>query len=185
VGLFLQAAHSILQLHPFTRFTIVGDGVLRASLEELAARLQIAWAVHFVGWVGASDLPTVLAGVDIIVNPSLRAWSETFCIANVEAMSMELPLVTFAVGGVGEYVAAPSEVGFNETTEFSVSENAVVLQHATPTAVANAVFHLVRRPELRKSIGEAARRTVESYFATSRQMRQYEELYSLLHEMTN
>jgi hypothetical protein len=33
------------------------------------------------------------------VNPSLRGWSETFCISNIEGMSMELPLVTYAVGG--------------------------------------------------------------------------------------
>ena len=75
-GLFLQAAHEILQAHPFARFTIVGDGVLRGPLEELAARLQISWAVHFTGWASAADLPKMLAGVDIVINPSLRAWSE-------------------------------------------------------------------------------------------------------------
>ena len=97
-GLFLQAAYEILQLYPFARFTVIGDGALRGSLEDLAARLQISWAVHFTGWVG-EELPQMLAGLDIVINTSLRGWSETFCIANIEVMSMEVPLITFAVGG--------------------------------------------------------------------------------------
>jgi hypothetical protein len=38
--------------------------------------------------------------MDVVVNPSLRAWSETFCIVNIEVMAMEIPLITFAVGGL-------------------------------------------------------------------------------------
>jgi glycosyltransferase involved in cell wall biosynthesis len=176
-GLFLQAAHRLLQQYPFARFTVVGDGVLRAALEDLAVRLQISWAVHFAGYVPVSDLPAVLAGMDIVVNPSLRAWSETFCIANAEALSMELPLVTFAVGGVGEYVAQPARQQDERGQDFSVSENAVVVHRATPAALASAVLHLVLRPELRRSLGRAGRQTISEGFTVERQMRQYKELY--------
>jgi glycosyltransferase involved in cell wall biosynthesis len=179
-GLFLQMAHELLRLHPFVRFTVVGDGVLRASLEDLAARLQISWAVHFAGWAGGDDLPGVLAGVDVVVNPSLRAWSETFCIANIEAMSMEVPLVTFAVGGVGEYVRKPSQDEAEHDALFSVSENAVVVHRATPEAIAAAVHHLVLRPELRRALGQAGRQTVLTHFTVSRQMSQYAQLYARL-----
>lgn len=97
-GLFLLAAYELLQLHPFARFVVIGDGPLRGALQDLAARLDIAHAVTFTGWVGA-ELPEALLGLDAVVNPSLRGWSETFCVANTEAMSMAVPLVTFAVGG--------------------------------------------------------------------------------------
>ena len=99
-GMFLLSAEKILQHNPFIRFTMVGDGDLRPYLENLASRLGILWAVHFTGWLSAEDLPRVLRGFTVLVNPSLRAWSETFCIANIEAMSMRVPLVTFAVGGI-------------------------------------------------------------------------------------
>jgi glycosyltransferase involved in cell wall biosynthesis len=155
---------------------VVGDGVLRAALEDLAARLQISWAVHFAGWVGAEQLPALLAGLDIVVNPGLVL--ETFCIANAEALSMELPLVTFAVGGVGEYVAQPSQQQQDEHgQDFSVSENAVVVHRATPAVLASAVLHLVLRPELRRSLGRAGRQTISEGFTVERQMRQYKELY--------
>jgi glycosyltransferase involved in cell wall biosynthesis len=178
-GLFLQAAHRLLQQYPFARFTVVGDGVLRAALEDLAVRLQISWAVHFAGYVPVSDLPAVLAGMDIVVNPSLRAWSETFCIANAEALSMELPLVTFAVGGVGEYVAQPTQQQQQDEQgqDFSVSENAVVVHRATPAALASAVLHLVHSPELRRSLGQTGRRTVEARLSVARQIGQYASLY--------
>ena len=59
-------------------------------------------AVEFVGWVSDQvGLAKLLLSLDVVVNPSLRAWSETFCIANIEAMSLERPLVTFAIGGTG------------------------------------------------------------------------------------
>ena len=95
----------MLERHPFVRFTVVGDGLLRAPLEALAARLRISWAVHFTGWVGAQELPGVLAGLDAVVSAGLVL--ETFCIANIEVMAMQLPLVTFALGGTGEYVLRP------------------------------------------------------------------------------
>lgn len=184
MGLFLQAAYEILRKTPFARFTVVGAGVLLPSLKELAQRLKIAWAVDFTGWVGGADLPPLLAGIDIVINPSLRAWSETFCITNIEVMSMEIPLVTYAVGGIGEYVKEPTnDVQLEEHKDYSIGENAVVVNVASPSAVASAVVHLIEMPELRRSIGRAARRTIVEGFATQRQMKQYEELYSMLHEM--
>jgi glycosyltransferase involved in cell wall biosynthesis len=98
VGLFILAAHRALQENPYLRFTLIGDGQLKERLIELVDMLEIAWAVKFLGWLDYT-LPRVLAGVDMVVNPSIRGWSETFCIANIEVMSMEIPLVTFAVGG--------------------------------------------------------------------------------------
>jgi glycosyltransferase involved in cell wall biosynthesis len=176
------------------RFTIVGDGELRYHLEELARMLQIDRYVHFAGWVDAL-LPRVLAGIDIALNPSLRGWSETFCIANIEVMSMEIPLVTFGVGGVGEYVTAAEDINshgsngslnksssssadtFNAQSSYSISSNAVLINIATPAAVANAVGAVVYDPILRHRLGKAGRQTVEAYFTSDRQMKQYTDLY--------
>eukprot|EP01038_Epipyxis_sp_PR26KG_P012844 gene12844-17218_t len=96
-GLMLQAAAEILKSYPHARFSIIGDGVLLHDLKLLCDKLGISWAVHFFGWV-VEDLPQVLAGLDVMINPSLRGWSETFCISNIESMSMRIPLVTFGVG---------------------------------------------------------------------------------------
>jgi glycosyltransferase involved in cell wall biosynthesis len=99
VGLFIQAAAVIFKHHPFARFRVIGEGFISAELKSLAVRLAIDHVVDFVGWAVHEELPSVLADLDIVVNPSLRGWAETFCIANMEVMAMEISLVTFAVGG--------------------------------------------------------------------------------------
>lgn len=107
-GLFLQMAYHLHQRYPFVRFRILGDGPLRGELEHLTNRLELQEVVEFVGWVSIEQLPHELVQLDMVVNPSLRAWSETFCIANVEVLSVGVPLITFGVGGIGEYVQEPS-----------------------------------------------------------------------------
>jgi hypothetical protein len=87
------------------RFLMIGDGHLKTPLIELTKRYGIQDYFSFVGWVSAEQLPDYLRAVDVMINPSVRGWSETFCIANIEAMSVGVPLVTFGVGGVGEYVS--------------------------------------------------------------------------------
>lgn len=99
-GLFVQAAAIILKSYPLTRFIVVGDGILKVSLQELAKQLDIFKAFSFIGWISNDELPSLLASLDVVINTSLRGWSETFCIANIEAMSMAVPLITFAVGGM-------------------------------------------------------------------------------------
>ena len=183
-GLFLQAAYEILQRYPYARFLVLGDGSLGAHLRELAVRLGMQAAVLFAGMVAPAALPSLLRRLHMVVNPSLIY--ETFCISNIEAMSMQLPLITFAVGGIGEYVAEPGHSDSQQpSSAFSVAANAVVVNSAQPKAIAVAVHFLIEHPEVRLAIGRAARRTVESFYSVERQMRQYEELYSSLVPLQN
>ena len=68
-----------------------------------------------------------------------------------------------------------------EETAFSISSNAVVVNQATPHALAKAAYYLIRHPNISKSIGKQGRNTVLSYYTIQRQMKQYEELYLYLH----
>eukprot|EP00596_Hydrurales_sp_CCMP1899_P002343 CAMPEP_0119045294 /NCGR_PEP_ID=MMETSP1177-20130426/38762_1 /TAXON_ID=2985 /ORGANISM="Ochromonas sp, Strain CCMP1899" /LENGTH=279 /DNA_ID=CAMNT_0007016823 /DNA_START=128 /DNA_END=967 /DNA_ORIENTATION=- len=182
-GLFLMAAHTILSQDPTVCFTVIGDGDLLPYLRNLAVRLNISESVYFAGWRNEQEIPRLLKSLDMVVNPSLRAWSETFCIANIEVMSMEIPLITFAVGGIGEYVEDPQYMDdFDSTAPFSLSYNAVVVNIATTDAVASAVFYLMNNRTLMGSIGRAGRETVKAYFTIERQMRQYTTLYKQLME---
>jgi glycosyltransferase involved in cell wall biosynthesis len=60
-GLFFMMARAILRTHPTVRFSIVGDGPLKEDLIALAHRLEISYAVKFMGWVD-DNLPNVLRG---------------------------------------------------------------------------------------------------------------------------
>ena len=121
----------------------------------------------------------------------VRAWSETFCIANIEAMAMEVPLVTFAVGGVGEYVHDPDQYDHriipyaksDPSGPFSISSNALVVHEAVPGALAAAVMALVDDPLLAQRVGRAGRESVLGHFEAGRQMQQYALLYRYVHQL--
>eukprot|EP01041_Mallomonas_annulata_P002333 gene2333-4537_t len=181
-GLFLMTAHELLQLNPFMRFVMVGDGDLMSHLETLCDMLNIRSSVHFTGWA-SEELPHLLRSMDVVVNPSLRAVSETFCIANIEAMASGVPLVTFGVGGVGEYIEQANHQGNakgegeGEWSSVQAVDNVVLVNEASPLALAHAVQLLMDDEELRKHIGNRGRQTILSYFTLERQMKQYEDLY--------
>ena len=179
-GLFLLAAHSILSSHPSARFVIIGGGHLREHLQTLAARLKISSRVAFTGWVSHDSLPSILSTIDVMVNPSVRGWSETFCIANIESMAMRVPLVTFATGGVGQYVRSPLKNSDMQSELFSIGENAILVNEASPQALALGIACLLDDGELRKRIGEAGRITVTNHFRSEQQMWRYEQLYRYL-----
>jgi len=98
-GLFIQVAARVLELEPFAQFVVVGEGKLRKVLEQEADFLGITSNVRFLGALYGADLTAAMRGVDIIVNPSMRFESETFCIANLEAMALGIPIVSFGIGG--------------------------------------------------------------------------------------
>jgi glycosyltransferase involved in cell wall biosynthesis len=94
VGSFLEAAARVRHARPGTRFAVVGDGDCRAALEAQAAALGLGEAVSFLGW--RTDLETVYAGLDVVVNSSLN---EGTPVALIEAMAAGRPVVATAVGG--------------------------------------------------------------------------------------
>jgi glycosyltransferase involved in cell wall biosynthesis len=164
VGLFLTAAALVLQSRPFVRFTVIGDGPLLPHLRERAARLGISERVHFVGRVwGEDEMASHLRSMKMIVNPSLQAPSETFCIANIEAMAVGVPIVSFGVGGVGEYL----QHGVNG---WQVDE-------ATPQALAQAVSMLLADEALRQTLGRGGLQTVSQSFSADLSMQRYSDLY--------
>ena len=97
-----------IHVHPNIRVVIIGDGPLRQEFEELSITLGIEWATNFTGWLSRSEMGTfLLQSVDVIVNTG--AWLEIFNNANLEVMALGIPLVTFASGGVGEYILQPKQ----------------------------------------------------------------------------
>jgi glycosyltransferase involved in cell wall biosynthesis len=103
-ALFIALARHMLQAGFKGRFVVVGDGELRAELEQAAA--DLGNRIQFTGW--RRDLPQVYSELSVVVNTSLN---EGTPVALIEAMAAGVPVVATAVGGVPD-VVRPSETGW-------------------------------------------------------------------------
>jgi glycosyltransferase involved in cell wall biosynthesis len=161
--MLLAAAAPICHSQPKVRIVLLGDGELRAELEQQARSLGIADAVRFFG--ERSDIPQVLPAFDVFAQPSR---SEGHSIALLEAAAAGLPAVATAVGGNPEIVQ-------HEVTGLLVpSEDVAALQ--------GALASLLNDPARRESFASRARLWAESTISVEAMAGKYERIYrAVLH----
>lgn len=163
----LDAAPLILDIFPHARFLLVGDNEFGTSdadatrdamHERVAADVQLRAAVVFAGF--RRDVPRILRASDVLVCPSAF---ETYGMANLEAMSCGVPVVSTNVGG-------PSETIVEGETGFLVPPRDVA-------ALAARVNELLAQPALRQAMGTNGRRRVETHYALRDSVARLQGLY--------
>ncbi|KDO23149.1 hypothetical protein SPRG_09957 [Saprolegnia parasitica CBS 223.65] len=159
LGLLARAVELLTQTNMTSScvtFRWVGDGA--------DAKYYKRYPITFLGSIDdEAALIHELQTWDVAVQPGLQ---ETFCIANLEVMAVGLPLVTFGVAGVAEYVRH--------------EENAWVVDEISPRALAAAIALLADDPILRRQLGHGARRTVETRYTWAHTVAAYDEAYGRL-----
>ena len=101
MDLVVPAFAEVLKVHPDTQLLVVGDGSLRASMEEQAAQLGCADHIRFVGRQPQEELSQWYSQMDIVLMPSR---SEGFGLTAIEAMAHGCVMVASDVGGLPEVV---------------------------------------------------------------------------------
>lgn len=134
------------------RYAVAGVGPQRARFEQLAAELGVGDAVRFLGFVPDEELPVLYNAVDLYVGASRRVelLVEGFGISLVEASASGLAVVGGRSGGVPDAVRE--------------GETGVLVDSGDPAAVAAGVTRLLSDDELRRRMGAAGRRAVETYY---------------------
>jgi glycosyltransferase involved in cell wall biosynthesis len=95
----VKAFADVLQDKKDCRLLIVGEGILRESIEEFARSLHIESQIKFLGI--RKDIPRLMNASDAYVMSSI--W-EGMPMVLLEASASELPIVATDVGGNGEVV---------------------------------------------------------------------------------
>jgi glycosyltransferase involved in cell wall biosynthesis len=144
-----------------SRVVLAGDGADRARLEQLARQLGVAQRVRFAGHV--EDVEAVYRALDVFVFPSL---AEPLGSSLLAAMAHALPVVASGSGAVPEIVRE--------------GENGLLAPAGDPAAFAAAVSRLLEDPALARSLGEAARKTVEERFSDARMVEATLAVYAAL-----
>lgn len=101
MDLVVPAFAEVLRAYPETQLLVVGDGTLRASMEQQAAQLGCAEAITFVGRQPQEQLAQWYRQMDIVLMPSR---SEGFGLTAIEAMASGCVVVASDVGGLPEVV---------------------------------------------------------------------------------
>lgn len=139
LGVAIAAVASV----PAARLLVVGDGPERPRLEELARRSGANGRITFLGSLPRDEALALVAGSDAALLTS--AW-ENFPHAAVEALSVGVPVVSTAVGGVPEIVRD--------------GVNGLLVPPGSSESVAAALTRLLVEPKLRSQLAAATRPSV-------------------------
>ena len=101
MDLVVPAFAEVLKAYPATQLLVVGDGSLRASMEQQAVELGCADHIRWVGRQPQEELPQWYSQMDIVLMPSR---SEGFGLTAIEAMAHGCVMVASDVGGLPEVV---------------------------------------------------------------------------------
>jgi glycosyltransferase involved in cell wall biosynthesis len=123
--------------------SVVGDGPARAKAQAAVRRLGLTEHVRFLGSVGQDELRAHYARADIFCLPS---FAEGIPVVAMEAMAMELPVVSTRIMGIPELV------------EHGV--HGLLVPPGRLDALIDAIERLVRAPDERRSMGQAGREKV-------------------------
>ena len=142
---FLRVVAKVLGEHQAARAWIVGDGPDQEALAREAANLGIAERTHFLGF--RADVGRYLSAADVLVSTSD---TEGIPAVMLEASYLELPVVAFDVGGVGECVLS--------------GRTGVLVAHPDEHSMAARLVGLARDPDHRRKLGRQAHEFVTSTF---------------------
>jgi glycosyltransferase involved in cell wall biosynthesis/SAM-dependent methyltransferase len=156
----LAAARMVRDQGLPVRFVAVGQGPLERDVHEEHARSGLGEDFRLLGY--RPDALDILAAADLLV---LSSRQEGLPVALMEALTLGLPVVATAVGGISEAVTHGVE--------------GLLVPPARPEELACAIAELARDPRLRARLSNASASSA-AQFDVRPSIRRYEDRYRLL-----
>lgn len=149
--LSLEAFASLLKEIDSCEYWIVGDGPEKHRIESAILRLELRNKLRLLGSLPRKEVFSRLAECDVLLHPSLHDSGGWVCL---EAMAAGRPVVCLDIGGPATQVTG--ETGF----KISVHSQEQVIRD-----LKNAMLRLAIDPDLRQTMGTAARERVRAHFS--------------------
>jgi phosphatidylinositol alpha-1,6-mannosyltransferase len=141
----MRALALIRKRVPDVQWAVIGDGPLRAKLEELARAQGVADSVSFLGALSDAERDTWLRRADLLAMPSRLPGAglagEGFGIVYMEAAAYGKPVVAGNVGGAVDAVLD--------------GQTGLLVDPADPRAVSDAIATLLLDSDLAQRLGRA------------------------------
>ena len=168
--LLIEAAELIAKdtSAPPMQFVIIGDGELRAQLEDETRSRGLDNSVRFLG--NRPDVARLLPGLDIVV---LTSSNEGTPLSLIEGMACGVPFVSTAVGGV---VDLAGSVERNENG-FEVCERGILTTPGSAASLSKGLIFLAKDERLRVKLSYTGRQFVLERYSVDRLVGDIKTLY--------
>lgn len=166
----LQACAILLEQGYRFQCEIIGDGPLRQDLERLVEKLNLQDRVWFRGRIFQEQLLDYYTAADLFVLPCIPASdADRDGIPNtlIEAMAMQLPVISTRFSGIPELVID--------------GLTGVLVEPDNVPTLATAMQKLLDDPALRQRMGQAGRQRVVQHFAIETSTSRLYEIFTSLH----
>jgi len=163
IDVLIDAFANVVRSTP-ARLQIIGDGPERSSLEAQCKRLGVSEQVEFCGWLKHEEAVERMSDADVFVFPSLRDPGGAVI---MEAMCLGLPVVAGDWGGPPDY-AGPDSGFLVKPVNYQ--------QYVDD--LADAMRRMAESPELRRTMGDAARAKAMAEFDWNHRVDRLVEIYS-------
>ncbi len=155
------------KLPSHVHLVLAGDGNERPAIEAQVAGADVVGRVHFLGSV--ADVRTLIVASDATVLASTAV--ETFSMAMLESMALEVPMIAPAIGGLPEAIE-------HEITGLLFPIGDVLGLEAN-------MRRMAKSPALARSMGCAAANKVRHFFTLERMIEGHERLLEALVPVSN
>jgi glycosyltransferase involved in cell wall biosynthesis len=169
VPILIEAFDRLRALEPDVRLLLVGDGPERERLEADVSRRGLRGAVHFTGSVDATDVPGLLASMEVAVAPYPNLAYFYFS-----------PLKVFEYMAAGRSVVASRIGQLKGLVDHEVS--GLLCAPGDAAELTEALVRLRREQALRDRLGKAARMRVRQYHTWEAAVRRVFRLAGMLPE---
>jgi len=145
---------------------IIGDGPLRAELERQIVAKDLADVVRLRGALDQSDVRASLSRAELFVLPSVRARDgdqDGIPVALMEAMAMEVPVVTSRLSGIPELVVD--------------GVSGLLVEPGDVPGLAEAMQRLLTDPLLRAELGARGREMTSARHDITRCAARMDEIF--------
>lgn len=154
----INAFCRVAKKYPNTILLLVGDGPLRAKLENVAIELNAINNIRFVG--NRNDVPDLLNLMDVFMLTSL---SEGTSVSLLEAMASGVPPVVTNIGG-NPFIVKDGE-------------NGILVNPGDVVETTNSINYLMGNDTARKKMGQNASETVKQYYGLDKMIDKYVCIY--------
>ncbi|MCX6153945.1 MAG: glycosyltransferase family 4 protein [Candidatus Kapabacteria bacterium] len=154
VDVLAEAAKAIISKIPNAILFFIGDGMMRAKVEEIIQKSNVGNNCIITGFVNHYEIPEYLAACNVLLSPTVQNDDNSEFFGSptklFEYMAMGKPIVATSVGQLGEVIQD--------------SENGILCEQKQPEALAEAVQKIYSDENLAIKISEGARKSaIEKY----------------------